>query len=454
MSLLGVAITTRNRREIFNKTYGEWKRFLPSGAILVVIDDASTDPAPGDTVVRFETQQGIARAKNACIAALMDAGVDHLYLADDDCYPLQSGWERPYCESAEPHLMYLFRDPLPRGRQSSRPAMVYNDGQLYAYTHPRGCLLYMHRSVIERVGGMRPEFGIWGHEHVEYSLRVHAAGLTTCPFQDIAGSQRNFYSFDEHIYELGDGFDRAVPLRQRTAAMNANGELLERFRGRTDFVPYTAENVVITTLLTSRPDPQRHNRLRPNLEAVKTWRTSLRGASAVVLTDEIPTGDEVVQMRTGLQPYLQRWVSLYHYLRTHRYNWVFSTDGTDVEMLHEPWDAMVRGRLYVGFENTVVNIPWMRQHHPHYRQWIADNGRRQLLNAGVVGGDYDTVLEFAAAMVREIMEVLSAGGRIDGDMASFNKVAHSWEGRVEWGNQWVTPFKADQRNDYSAFKHK
>ena len=451
---LGVAITTRNRRDILKKTYAEWKRFLPPGAILVVIDDAGDEPAPGDTVMRFDEQQGIAKAKNASIEALMAFGVEHLFLADDDCYPLQAGWEELYCSSPEPHLMYLFKDPGRRGEKLSTPALVYEDSDLYAYAHPRGCLLYLHRSVVERVGGMRPEFGLWGQEHVEYSLRINAAGLTTAPFQDVPGSNRYFYSIDENWHRHPE-FQRAVSTEQRLAQMQPNNELLERYRGSADYVEYRPlPNVVITTLFTGRPDPQRgQNRLKPDVGEIQVWRSSLRGCEAVVLTDEVPTGGEAWRVPTGLQPYLQRWVSLYQHLRDNDYRWVWSTDGTDVEMLHEPWDRMEHGKIYVGHEQAVVDIPWMRAHHMHYLSWIEANAHRQLLNAGVVGGDHATMLSFASAMVREIMCVLTVGGAVDGDMASFNKVAYEF-GNVEWGSQWVTPFKANERNDWSCWKHK
>ncbi|GAA3514320.1 phage protein [Rhodococcus aetherivorans] len=451
---LGVAITTRNRRDIFNKTYAEWKRFMPPEGVLVVIDDASDEPAPGDNVMRFGDQQGIARAKNASIAALMGFGVEHLFLADDDCYPLQAGWADLYSTSAEPHLMFLFKDPGPRGEKLSTPALVYRDSDLYAYAHPRGCLLYLHRSVVDRVGGMRPEFGLWGEEHVEYSLRIHAAGLTTAPFQDVPGSDKYFYSIDENWHKHPE-FERAVPTQQRLAQIQPNNDLLERCRGSADYVEYRLlPNVVITTLFTSRPDPQRGpNRLKSDLGEVSAWRSSLRGCKAVVLTDEVPTGGDAWRVPTGLQPYLQRWVSLYQHLRDNDYGWVWSTDGTDVEMLQEPWCRMAHGKLYVGHEQTVVDIPWMRTHHPHYLPWIEANGSRQLLNAGIVGADHATMRAFAAAMVREILDVLTTGGTIDSDMGSFNKVAYEF-GDVEWGSQWVTPFKAYQRNDWSCWRHK
>ena len=457
---IGVAITTRNRPEVFANSYQHWRAHLPPGATLVVIDDASTVPVELDdaVVVRSDEQLGIARAKNLCIETLMNLGVEHLFLADDDLYPIAPNWHEAYVNSVEPHLMYLFKDPGKRGVKLETPVTVYDDGTTYALAHPRGCLLYAERRVVDRVGGMRPEFGVWGHEHVEYSLRVHNAGLTTAPFQDVHGSADRFYSMDEHWHQHPK-FQRAVTTQERNHYMAINGEILERFRGSTEFVPYRPEtNVVITTLLTSRPDPQRGRQtLKPDLAEVRTWLDSLKGCKAVVLADELASAHpevQVIQVRTGLQPYLQRWVSVWQYLRDHPdYRWVWTTDGTDVEMLHEPWGLMQQGTLYVGCEPTVTGCQWMYRHHEPYREWITEHHFDQLLNAGVVGGDYDTMLRFSHAMVREIMHVLSTGGEIAGDMATFNKIARSWPS-LHYGPDVTTVFKANERNDYSSFKHK
>ena len=74
----------------------------------------------------------------------MDAGCQHLFLADDDCWPLVDNWWEPYINSPEPHLMNIFANP-------NDPSVVATDRNVIAYTHPRGHMLYAHRSVIDRV---------------------------------------------------------------------------------------------------------------------------------------------------------------------------------------------------------------------------------------------------------------------------------------------------------------
>ena len=462
---IGIAITTRNRREVFDKTLVEFQRYTP-GALIVVVDDASDKPIEG--AIRFDDNVGIARAKNAGIAALMDARVDHLFLADDDTYPIAEEWWRPYIESPEPHLIYLFKDPVGRGKYAETPPTVYEDDRYFAYSHPRGCLLYMHRSVVERVGGMRPEFGKWGVEHVEYSTRIHSAGLTTNRFQDVHGSSKLWYSIDEHWHET-PGFRRSVDDKTRKEHLGRNEELAESLRGSTDFVPYReTRNVVITSLLTGKPDPQRGTRMKAESGLLTDLRKSIRGAKLVVCHDELTDLDdestEFVRSANTINVYFQRHIAAWQYLRAHPdIGWVWCVDGTDVKMLHEPWEHMQPGRLYLGSEPAVVSIPWMRDHHPAavIQSFLTEHPTKQLLNAGLIGGDRDTVMGFLHDLISlhaDNAEAVARGTDKDlgiGDMGALNYVAWTrYADRLVWGSMVNTVFKRNEVNDFSWFAHK
>src|SRR5690606_10487418 len=141
---IGVAITTHNRYDVFQKTLSEWKRFLPSGAVLVVVDDASEKLVP-EATFRFEKNVGIARAKNKCFSLLQDAGCEHFFLSDDDTYPLVKDWWKPYVESKEVHLNYIFEDFVSTAtKRLNDTLLLYSDDDIKAYSHVRGCLCYFH----------------------------------------------------------------------------------------------------------------------------------------------------------------------------------------------------------------------------------------------------------------------------------------------------------------------
>lgn len=189
---IGIGITTRNRREIAAVTVSQWMAFLPEGAKLVIVDDASDRPFP-NADFRFEQQAGIARAKNKCLELLEDC--DHIFLSDDDCFPKKLGWEKPYIENSQPHLMFTFTH-LADGRKNGRVKQgEYKDFQYFEL--PCGCLLYLDALCLRTVGGFDTDFVIWGYEHVEYSRRIHNAGLTEYPYCDVLDSERYWFSYDQ-----------------------------------------------------------------------------------------------------------------------------------------------------------------------------------------------------------------------------------------------------------------
>jgi hypothetical protein len=71
--------------------------------------------------------------------------------------------------------------------------------------------------------------------------------------------------------------------------------------------------------------------------------------------------------------YFRRWLHIWQHLRDHpEYRFVWCTDGTDVEMLREPWDEMVPGQIYVGSEPKTYADLWAASNHPEriYQEFI------------------------------------------------------------------------------------
>jgi len=187
---IGIGITTHNRPDVLKRAIDNHQKHFPEGAKLVVVDDGSAKAVsvpPGIALVRHDEPKGIAAAKNACIAALMAEGCDHIFLFDDDTWPDKDGWWKPYVESREPHLMYLWGDKF------------LENESIVAYPWPKGCMLYAERRVIDRIGGMNLAFGRWGCEHMEWSDRIHNAGFTTCRYQDVPGSESLIHACDRRL---------------------------------------------------------------------------------------------------------------------------------------------------------------------------------------------------------------------------------------------------------------
>jgi hypothetical protein len=465
---IGIGITTRNRADVFPKTYAEIARLTP-GAKIVVIDDASDIPVTGlSDVIRFEQNVGIARAKNACLEALYDAGCEHIFLFDDDAYPLVEDWWKPYVESPEPHLMRIFPDLAGTKKLNDIRKIYEGDGHV-AYTGPRGMMLYVERRVLDVVGGMDVAYGKWGYEHGDWSNRIHNAGLTTWRFADVIGGENLIYSMDEH-----QTVNRGTTPPERAALVKENVKLYHANWDSAAFKSFRPpHDVILTCLFASKGDPQRP-RTRPMDHAMlDPLLGTLEHREVFIFTD----GDVGGQDEDGFNwvhadfgadnVYFQRWITYWRWLREHpEVRFVWMVDGTDVKLLREPFD-LLPGKLYVGSEPVTLSTPWLKQNHPAKRvqELIAAYPDDLLYNAGLVGGDRETVMAFLHEMIR-----LWGTNQIDqfhkkdqalgvGDMGAFNLVLHSrgnpFEGRIVTGPAVHTTFKAEEEKHPTArWKHK
>ncbi len=466
---IGIAITTHNRPAVLLQVLEQHKKHLPLGAMLFVIDDGSTPAsvAPADvTMIRHPDSLGIVASKNASLEALMAAGCEHLFLWDDDAWPIADNWHQPYIESPEPHLAYQFLD-LAGARKLNDLAILYKDEQHIAYTGQRGVMLYYHRSAVEKVGGFDPIYARGMYEHSDLALRIHNAGITTWAYADVTGSEKLIYSLDEH-----EAVERSVPRPDRDALVKRNVDIHNRRRdsGYTGYVEYRRQcALVITTLLTSYFDPQRNIKMQPDPSLLSAWAKSVKGADAVVLADELteaPPGAKLVLVPgVAMNIYFRRWLHIYQYLRDHpEYHLVWCTDGTDVEMLHAPWEEMEAAKVYVGSEPKTYADAWSRQNHPEkpYQDFLDEHCHDVMLNAGLLGGERQDVMAFAHAIVRLYYRIESnrfwqteRAGSAVGDMLAFGIVAKSFEDRIVTGPQVHTVFKSNGiGKEYAFWRHK
>lgn len=227
--MIAVCITTQNRRDVYLKTYEMLKKHLPKDARLFVVDDASDKPAP-NADYRFETIAGIAKAKNKCLELAYDWGAEHIFLFDDDIYPIKDGWEKGYVESGENHMMFVFTG---KGNMTRGVAEIYRNDRYVAYDHVRGCMLYATRKVLEVVGGMDPEFGRYYGEHADWSNRIHNAGLTPYRVMDRLDSKDYIHSLDE----VNAVESTVTPIQYQQYKRHAKS-LYPRFTGRANYIEF------------------------------------------------------------------------------------------------------------------------------------------------------------------------------------------------------------------------
>lgn len=467
---IGIGITTRNRNEQLLKTLAEHVRYLPPGAKVVVVDDASNVPiAQAD--YRFEENVGIARAKNKCLDLLVAGpdAPDHIFLFDDDTYPVADEWWKPYVESPEPHLMYQFLDLAGRNKLHD-VAELYRDSEHFALSGPRGVMLYVERRVLDVVGGMDPIYRSFGYEHGDWSNRIHHAGLTSWRYADVVGSDKLIHSMDEH-----EEIPRSVPRRQREQEVARNVHIHdERRRSRYQaYVEYREpRDVILTSFFTSKPDPQRPRGGALDWSATAALAKSVVGQDVVVIADtdgdRCPAAWSMFHHELTINVYVERHLAAYQYLRAHpEIRWVWCVDATDVVMQVEPWAHMDAGKLYLGWEPKIVGDEWMTTQHSsdafHAPGGLfAEHGDDQLLNMGVIGGDRETVMAFLHALTSAYFDIeihrflkVDKGDSGIGDMGLGNLVAYrDFAGRIVTGSRIATVFKTNEVNDFSFWRHK
>lgn len=195
MSVVGVAITTYNRRGTLEATLDEWAR-LHDGP-LVVIDDGSEIPVPQSTryeLVRHPDNLGIAAAKNTALHTLEAIGCTHMVLADDDTIPTRDTWADELLTAGQPFLIHGFANA-----PSHWPAQAEPFGDhLLSWDKPRGCLIYLNATdILPVVGGLHVGFGKHGGEHGNWADRIHQAGITPAPHLSLADSPFHCYDQDQ-----------------------------------------------------------------------------------------------------------------------------------------------------------------------------------------------------------------------------------------------------------------
>src|SRR5690625_6708761 len=133
-------------------------------------------------------------------------------------------------------------------------------------------MIYVTRDVLDTVGGYDPAFGKWGWEHMSWSDRIHAAGFTTWRYADVKDSDKLIYSMDQFGESKSTATDEAKRFSEGPGL-----ELRMASRHSGHYVEFRElEDVVITTLLTGKRDPQRSEAMKADPSLLKALHDSDR----------------------------------------------------------------------------------------------------------------------------------------------------------------------------------
>lgn len=198
----GVGITTRNRPHVLKTSLDHHLAFPTIDARFVIVDDYSNGDCDNESHVdhfskntcnevifrKSDRRLGIAKAKNACLSLLADC--DHVFLFDDDSWPIADNWAEKWTAvhilNNVGHSMFNVIDPEmlsvnPGFERLIRITHRINSGdnEIVEMTNAFGVVLYYTRECLSAIGGFDPTAPhVYGFEHAQHSLRASKAGFT------------------------------------------------------------------------------------------------------------------------------------------------------------------------------------------------------------------------------------------------------------------------------------
>ena len=215
-----VGITTYNRPQVLEFTLSQFDKY---GGDVIVIDDHSKGGC-SKRCIRNEERLGIAKSKNKCISLLKD--YKKIFLFDDDCFPIKDKWWEIY--EGEHHYAHA--------SYPSQHVKKYVGKNAY-WNGALGCAMMIDQEVLKTVGGMDSKFGLYGFEHVEYTMRIYRSGLIPYPWLTPKNVQDYIWSFDA----LGsyDGFywkpNSSISQAEKDRLIEQNQKLFQNGSGSLGF---------------------------------------------------------------------------------------------------------------------------------------------------------------------------------------------------------------------------
>ena len=423
--MIAIAITTvPERAKLLQKALQMHRKYLPPNAEIHVNTD--------------HNKEGIARAKNRCIEWALSTQAEHIFLFDDDCYPVKNGWHLPFIEGGQSHSMAIF-DKLSNG---------ISNGNIYKETangydrfiNPCGICMYYTKACLQAIGGMDIQYGTYGHEHVGHSYRAHNAGYCDYRFQSPVGIMSYLYSLDQHRTTSS-----TIDPVQRSIQCEIGRPVIREEKTSREWKPYHKEERILTAYFTSQIDKQRGIQWKPDNSQLHTLRNSTHITN--VLFTDVEFSDihpkVITKVPRGQNIYNYRFKAWLEWLTKYRdyCNVVWLLDSTDTEVYQLP--EIEPGWLYVGSET--MNARWLSQ------QMDKIPKANTMLNCGIIIGDVDTLIPFLQDMVK-YME----GKSQIADMGAINHILlNEKKHNFVTGYPLHTVFKKNEGKESGAFvRHK
>lgn len=152
MSRYGVGVITVGLRPIHDY-------LLPDDCTFVIVEDTE--------------RNGVAWARNQCLRQLDHC--EHIFLFDDDCWPVMGGWADYWAEQCVRAAIRY--SALPEAFKTGH-AFTITQGDMIPWLGGIGAAIYQHRSALDVIGGYNEALRGYGLEDAGRADRAQRAGLT------------------------------------------------------------------------------------------------------------------------------------------------------------------------------------------------------------------------------------------------------------------------------------
>lgn len=202
--MIGIAVTTHARRDLLARILPSIAPTVPPDAEVIVAWDGPTDEDVAwvlHNAREFDfvwgDRAGVAANRNRAVRCLLEAGCEWLVFLEDDVMPLRRGWADVMIAAADATgQACLSRVPtyaewpkrIRDGEVRRTEVDVWRPEWIGGLDYPArvpvvwnmwatATVQVISARAFERVGLYDEGFGLYGHEHTEWQMRLQTAGL-------------------------------------------------------------------------------------------------------------------------------------------------------------------------------------------------------------------------------------------------------------------------------------
>jgi len=179
--MIGIGVTTYKRKENLQECLSKINQHTKCSHQLYVATDSDSD------------RQGVAKRKNECLRNLKHC--EHLFLFDDDCFPINDDYIDFFVDANKQTKEHHFSFCIDK-IHNLKSSFFCGDYCIEVYEKVGGVFLYLTQSVLQKVGAFGEHYNLYGYEHIGYSMRIFDANLVSDFFTSLAETEKYIYSHD------------------------------------------------------------------------------------------------------------------------------------------------------------------------------------------------------------------------------------------------------------------